>query len=243
MMLRQAAEAVMAAYGDGVARQWVRLQLDAVCPPERVRDSGIMALHEAALPVAERFARSLQSDAALRNVRISLIDEVGAPDVGTLLYRETEDAAQDAAVFFLVGRGFAVDSNTKGFLDGMKGRLVVMLNSEDAASTFRVENRGQDFLWGGMASVQPLRDFCRTFSEQTYHYSGGVVNGWTTALFRAYPHPWEAYLEDFYGNLVLLAESEDKPDRDQIAALTAAYQEATGITEAEKRNRRAAGGA
>ena len=35
----------------------------------------------------------------------------------------------------------------------MQSRLVVMLNSEDAASTFRVENAGKEFYWGGVGNA------------------------------------------------------------------------------------------
>ena len=44
---------------------------------------------------------------------------------------------EDVAVVFLGGRKFVLQDKPDRFLYGMKKRLVVMLNSEDAATTFR----------------------------------------------------------------------------------------------------------
>ncbi|CAE8598749.1 unnamed protein product, partial [Polarella glacialis] len=213
----------------------------AVSPPDRLRDSGIEALHQDCLPLAKRFAKSLRSTAELKDVRVSLIDEVGCSsgDLGTLLYRETTDPSQDAAVFFLAGRSFAIKDSSQDFMENMRDRLVVMLNSQDAASTFRVENEGKEFTIGGSGNVESLKRFSRIFNEQTYHYSVSIVNngqaGFVTALFRAYPFPWEVFVEsEDGGDLVRIAELEEKPTVEQIRELTIQYQAESELSEAAK---------
>ena len=44
---------------------------------------------------------------------------------------------EDVAVVFLGGRKFVLQDDSDAFINGMKSRLVVMLNSEDSATTFR----------------------------------------------------------------------------------------------------------
>lgn len=239
MMVRQAGEAVLRAFADGVVRQSVRLNLDVVSPPERLSDSGMPALLQDALPLAKGFAQrlGLPGGAAMRELRVSAIDEIGlsSGDVGTLLYRVSEDPAQDVAVVFLGGRNFAVEPSTQSFLDGMKRRLVIMLNSEDAASQFRIENAGKEFMLGGWADIQKLAGFCKTFEAETYYYRSKTISDWPTVVFRAYPHPWEVHIESLSGSVVKVAELPGKPDTDQVEALLAAYDEANGVSAAAKR--------
>lgn len=51
-------------------------------------------------------------------------------------YPQNFTELEDAAVVLLGGRKFVLQ-DAKAFMSGMKSRLVVMLNSEDAATTFR----------------------------------------------------------------------------------------------------------
>lgn len=237
-MLQQAVQAVMAAFQDDIARQSVRLNLEVVCSPERLSDSGMPALLEDALPLARRFTErlSMPGGAAMKEVRISAIDQFGlnSGDLGTLLYRVTEDPSQDIAVVFLGSRNFAVEDSTRAFLAGMKNRLVVMLNSEDAASQFRIENQGKEFLLGGLSEITKLQEFCTTFKQETYYYRSKVINGYPTVVFRAYPQPWEVYIESIEGRSVCLKESKDKPDYIEIAAWSEEYDKANGISSIAK---------
>lgn len=212
MMLRQAVDAVSAAYADGVSRQWVRLRLHALFDWDETKRGGMWAIHKASLPIAQKFVSGLQSSSKLVKLRTSLLDEPGAVDCGTLLYREMEDRTQDAAVFFLVGRLFVFEDQTDAFLDEMKDRLVIMLNTEDAASTFSVDSAGGDAFWGGITRDIPrLKQFCAMFKEETYHYSTTVINRQTYALFRVYPHPWEVYIEVGDGKLEKMCEMPVRP--------------------------------
>lgn len=244
-MLQQAAEAIRNAYEDGISRQWVHLRLDMVSIEEPLSDTSqplpkivVPTLHKATLPLVEKLAQSLYSSSSLKSVRVSIIDTQDSPDMGTLVYREAEDPKEDVAIFFLAGRPFAVEDSTQTFLDGMKQRLVIMLNSENAASTFKAENRGQDFAFTSeLWKVDKAEQFCDIFSEQTYHYSSGFFNGWTIVLFRAYPHPWEFHIEGIDDQLAKLKETEFKPGKEQMAKWTAEYEETNSITPAEKREK------
>merc|ERR1719471_377241 len=219
-MARQAADAAIAAYRAGVTRQSIRLRLDMVCKPERLTNSGMEALLEDALPLASQFTENLglPGGAAMREVRVSRFDGVGlsSGDVGTLLYRISEDAGQDAAVVFLGGRNWAVEGSTQSFLAGMKTRLVVMLNAEDAASSFRIENKGEEFVWGGGGDKDKLTRFCQEFQEETYYYRLTSVDSKPVVVFRAYPHPWDVYVADASNQAVKLRDSPTKPSSEQI---------------------------
>ena len=59
-------------------------------------------------------------------------ETTGATSDTAILWNHLEDAA----VVFLGGRKFVMQDSA-AFINGMKSRLVVMLNSEDAATTFR----------------------------------------------------------------------------------------------------------
>jgi len=239
-MVQQAADAVLAAYGDGLARQSVRLNLDVVVPRWKVTEGGMEALLAGGMPLAKRFTQALApaDGAPMKGIRVSAIDDIGvmSGDVGALLYRESEVPSQDAAVVFLGGRNFAIEESTQTFLEGMKDRLVVALNSEDAASTFKLENKGLEFtLGGGVECIDELSRFCETFREETYYYRLKRVNDWTTLVFRAYPHPWEVHIESLAGEVVKIGESASKPTPGEVSAWSTAYEEANGISAADKR--------
>lgn len=238
-MVEQAGEAVITAYRDGINRQSVRLNVEAVCPTQRQNEAGMDVLLEDCMPMLEKFTKSLglPGGAPLRDVRMSAIDATGSSsgDVGTLFYRMSEEAAQDVAVCFLASRIWAVEESTEQFLDGMGKRLVVLVNSEDAASNFKVEMRGKEFtLAGGFDGIELLRNFVEKFREETYYYRARVSNGWYTIIFRAYPHPWQAYVADLNGQPQLLGESEAKPSGDLVKEWSDAYEVANGISELDK---------
>mmetsp|Transcript_195 Transcript_195/g.517 ORF Transcript_195/g.517 Transcript_195/m.517 type:complete len:310 (+) Transcript_195:41-970(+) len=223
MMVRQAAATVIRAYRAGLPRQSVRLNLDLVCEPEVVWEGGIETLLEATLPVVQNFTEQLKipGGADMKEVRVSAIDEIGmsSGDVGTLLYRISEQSWQDAAVLYLTGRTFAVDAKSTTFLDGMRDRLVVLLNSEDAASSFRIENQGSECELGGqMGNLVPkLKNFCYTFRVESYYYRTLSWTGLPKAiLFRAFPHPWQAFVYREDGRLVKVADFERKPAGDTV---------------------------
>ncbi|CAJ1348007.1 unnamed protein product [Effrenium voratum] len=239
-MVQQAADSVMKAYADGISRQSVQLRLDIVCPPNRVIESGMEALLNAALPMAKAFTTFLGSPggAPLKDVRISRFDGVGTTsgDVGTLLYRVSEDPKQDVAVVFLGGRKFVLQDDSDAFINGMKSRLVVMLNSEDSATTFRLENKGQEVSAGGNFGndVEVLGKFCETFREETYYLRLLLLSDWPVLIFRAYPNPWEVYLEALDGDVVRLFGRSRKPRPEEILQEIAKYEEENGITNADK---------
>ena len=83
-----------------------------MCPPNKVIEAGLEGLLSAALPMAQAFTKALQipDGAPLQEVRVSRFDPVGTTsgDVGTLLYRVSENPKQDAAVVFLGGRKFVL---------------------------------------------------------------------------------------------------------------------------------------
>jgi len=248
-MIRQASDSITAAYKDGISRQWVRLRLDMALPKEEPLSGdflnlpkppefykGNVSLHIAALPYVRELVGGLNSGAALKELKVALIDDEQSPDIGTLLYREAEDSKEDAAVFFLAGRPFATAKSTPDFLAGMKERLVVMLNSEDAASTFAVENDGTDFQsepFGYAAAVA----FCKTFAAQTYYYSAKIVNGWQVVLFRAYPLPWEFYIVDLDDNTLKLKETPRKPSIQEMVAWTAEFEGSEQVSPMAKREK------
>mmetsp|Transcript_25685 Transcript_25685/g.58249 ORF Transcript_25685/g.58249 Transcript_25685/m.58249 type:complete len:312 (-) Transcript_25685:82-1017(-) len=239
-MVDQAAQSVMAAFQDGISRQSVRLRLDMVCPPERVTESGLEALLSAGLPMAKAFTMGLQAPdgAPLSDVRISRFDGVGTTsgDVGTLLYRVTEDAKQDAAVVFLGGRKFVLQDPSGDFIKGMKDRLVVMLNAEDAATSFRIENKGSEMSQGGNfgKDVETLAKFCEDFQEETYYIRLLLLSDWPVILFRAYPNRWMVFMESLDGDVVRLLESSRKPVAEDIAEEIRKYEEENGISAADK---------
>lgn len=203
--------------------------------------TGNVALHNAALPYVRELVGGLNSGAALKELKVAIIDDETSPDIGTLLYREAEDSKEDAAVFFLAGRKFAMAESTPGFLAGMKERLVVMLNSEDAASTFKVENKGTDFQSEGNIfnnfDTAAATAFCETFETQTYHYSTQNVNGWKVMLFRAYPQPWEFYVVGLDDSTLKFKESPRKPTFEQMAAWTVEFEGSKQVSPMAKREK------
>ncbi|CAK9042591.1 unnamed protein product [Durusdinium trenchii] len=221
-MCRQAAEAVMRAYRDGYTRQAVRLRLDAAYSGQE----DLSALLKASLPLAKSFATKLWNGEYLRQVKTSLVDE----DVTTLLYREAENALMDAAVLYLPSREVVTSPKFSNFFQSMGDRLVVVTNPENAAAGWRVENMGADFYDNSDVGLE----ICKVFAQQSYYYQLVPINNWQVTFFRAYPFPWELWIEDLNYNLVKLGESETKPNYDQILAWTEAYEESAGVRAFQK---------
>ncbi|CAJ1408494.1 unnamed protein product [Effrenium voratum] len=219
-MCRQAADAVMRAYRDGFTRQAVRLRLDAAYEGQ----DDLRALLKATLPLAKSFATKLWAGDYLRGVKTSLVDE----DVTTLLYREADTALMDAAVLYLPSREVIASPKFWKFFQSMGDRLVVVANTESAAASWRVENRGADF--GSKLGLE----LCKLFRQQSYYYQLVPINNWQVTFFRSYPFPWELWIEDLDYNLVKLGESEQKPSYEQIVAWTEAYEESAGVKAFQK---------
>jgi len=218
----------MAAYKDGITRQTIRLRLDGAYRPEDAYFAGISAKLKGTLPLAKSFTKNLWGGEMLKNVRDQAIDE----EVATLLYRQADDGMYDAAVFFLTGRNLVTSNKLRGYFDMMGDRLVVLLNSEDAADPFKVQNRARDFVIGEDADAGA--EVTEMFSEIPYYYSQGSANNWQLLQFRAYPHPWEIWIENLDYNLEKIAEFEDKPSYDDIVAVTEVYEEKNNIPQSKK---------
>jgi len=218
----------MNGYRDGITRQSMRLRLDAAYRAEDTYFAGILAKLKGTLPLAESFTRKLWGGEMLQNVRTSGIDE----EVATLIYRQATDQMYDAAVFFLTGRNLITKDRLRRYFDMMGDRLVVLLNSEDAADPFKVQNRARDFVIGEDADVGA--EITETFKEITYFYNQGSINNWQLIEFRAYPHPWEIWIENLDYDLVKVGEFDTKPNYDEIMESTSAYEEKNGIPYAKK---------
>lgn len=89
---------------------------------------------------------------------------------------------------------------------------------------------GADFYDGSDLGLE----VCKVFQQQSYYYQLVPINNWQVTFFRAYPHPWELWIEDLEFNLVKLGESERKPSYDQIMAWMEAYEERAGVQAFQK---------
>lgn len=261
-MLEQAAETISRAYDDGVSRQWVRLRLDILADMEAVLDQsqkegfsgflyglgiqlppvpiGVDNIHQATLPFIKDMVQKVASASPVTDLKVALVEKEGQPDVSTMLYRSAENPQDDAVFYFMAGRSFAVSKGARQVTQGMMQRLVVMMNSEDAASKFKVEYKGAEFSRMDQDtdyyySDELASNFCNTFQEQTYYYNREVRNDWTVYLFRAYPFPWTLYLEGLDGQLVELSQSEQKPSVTAIEESIKKYEKENDISSQDKR--------
>eukprot|EP00930_Biecheleria_cincta_P004217 TRINITY_DN105115_c0_g1_i1.p1 TRINITY_DN105115_c0_g1~~TRINITY_DN105115_c0_g1_i1.p1 ORF type:complete len:373 (+),score=63.85 TRINITY_DN105115_c0_g1_i1:38-1120(+) len=214
LMCRQAADAVMRAYRDGYTRQTVHLRLDAAYDPEDV--DGAQYMLKKSLPLAKSFAWKLWNGESLKDIKMSIVDE----EVTTLLYREAENPQMDAAVLFLPAREVVASKKFTDFFKQMGDRLVVLTNTEQGMSTFRVENKGRDFYGDTEAGFE----VAQIFAKHAYYYASAAINNWRVLVFRSYPSPWEIYIEDVNYQLVKLAESEKRPDDETIIRMTEEYE-------------------
>eukprot|EP00435_Cladocopium_sp_Y103_P068688 s178_g32.t1 len=171
-------------------------------------------------------ATKLWNGESLKAVKTSLVDD----DVTTLLYREADNALMDAAVLYLPSREVVTSPKFTNFFQSMGDRLVIMTNTENAAANWRVENMGADFYDNPDVGLE----ICKVFAQQSYYYQLVPINNWQVTFFRAYPFPWELWIEDLNYNLVKLGESEQKPSYEQILAWTEAYEESVGIRAFQK---------
>lgn len=227
-MCKQAADAVMRAYRDGYTRQSVRIRTDALYSGDNLYREGIQALLTATLPLMQSFTRKLWGGDYLKDVRTSIVDN----EVGTLIYREAENALMDASVFYLPGRDLVTSPKMLNFFESMGDRLVVLANTEQASANWKVDNKGKDFYLVSDADVGVR--ICETFQQQSYYYYQCPINNWQMTFFRAYPHPWEIYIEDLNYNLVKVGESEEKPNYDKIIGWMEVYEEKNNIKVSQK---------
>jgi len=225
-MCQQASEAVMAAYRDGYTRQTVRLRLDAAYDSQDIYVKGVQYLLKAALPIAKSFSTKLWNGEYVKQIKVSIVDE----EVTTLLYREAVNPLMDAAVLFLPSRDVVTSPKFMSFFQGMGDRLVVFLNTEQAAANWKVENKGKDFYGDTDTALQ----VCRTFAQQSYYFFQTPINNWQMTFFRSYPHPWEIFIEDLKYNMVKIGESDVKPNYDQIIAMMEVYEEANAVKPYQK---------
>lgn len=227
-MTLQAATAAMSAYKDGIVRQSVRLRLDQSYNALENYAAGIAAKLKGTLPLAQAFTQQLWSGEMLKGVRTQAIDE----EVGTLLYRQATDNLYDSAVFFLVGRQLVTAGQMRNYFNAMGDRLVVLLNSADAADPFKIENKARDFVLGEDADAG--KEVVDLFKEMTYFYEQTPCNNWQMIQFRAYPHPWEIWIETLDYELVKLGDFPEKPAYNEIIAAMTAYEEENNVTVAKK---------
>jgi len=146
-----------------------------------VYDGGIQALLNATLPAATRFTEKLWGGESLKGVRTSVVDS----EVSTLIYREAENAMQDAAVLFLAGREMVTSAKADGFFSQMGDRLVILANVENAVDNFKIANMGKEFALENRGDKG--FQVCEMFKEQSYYYSIDPVNNWQTITFRSFP--------------------------------------------------------
>lgn len=228
-MVQQAADAVMRAYRHGVTRQTVRFRLDTMFDMEQLYVKGTSALVNETLPVMQFFAARLWGGEYLKEVRTSVVEEAG---VGTLLYREAENAMQDAAVIYLPGRDLVTSQDMLSFFGQMKERLVVLANTENAPANWRVENGGMDFTDEFKSSVG--HEVCQMFRTQSYYYYKLIQNNWQLTYFRVYPWPFEVYIEDFNFELVKIGEKATKPSPGEVMVWMETYEKANNVSVARK---------
>lgn len=225
-MMQQAADSVMRAYRMGITRQSVRFRLDELFDMDAIYTKGTAGLLNASLPAVQSFTRKLWGGQSLKKVRSSRADE----DTSTLLYREAENPMQDAAVIYMPGREFMATSQTQTFFGNMKDRLVVLANTENSPSAFRVELAGKD--WLDLTDIG--YKMCNIFKEQSYYLYQGPFNQWKMTTFRAYPFPWQIFIETLDYKTILIGEWEEKPDYDQLIEKIRAYEDQEGVIPLKK---------
>lgn len=220
-MAQQAADAVMRAYRDGKTRQAMRLRLDELFDMESLYIKGIQSLQLATQPFMEGMAKKLWGGDFLKEVKTSVVDD----QASTLIYRESDNELQDIAMFYLPGRDLMADQKTQNFLQKMKDRLVLLVNTENAQSFWRPDYQGMD--WGDYTNMG--KEISNMFKEQTYYYDKAPFQSWQMTTFRAYPYNWEIYIEDLDYNLVKIFDSDYKPTSNQIVARLEQYEQMNAI--------------
>lgn len=230
-MTKQAAEAVLQAYRDGFTRQAVYLRSDKALIPEvasipQVKDSLLMArsLVEKTLPVVRDFAESLWNCSDLKDLRSSPLDSGAA----ALLYGTAEDPQRDAAVLYMPSLDVLSSPQVTKFLEGMKDRLVVAVNTEKARVPWEVGKSPNGIQQG---VTVPVFD---AFGLESFYYSATILNNWNTILFRVYPNPWEIWVESLDYELELVGTSEAKPSSKIIIEAQREYEQERDISVVQK---------
>lgn len=225
-MAQQAADATMRAYRDGVTRQHVHFRLDQLFDMESLYVKGATALQNATLPMLEDYARRLWGGECLKSVRVSVVDE----EAGTLVYRESDNEMQDMSIFYLAGRDLVLEPKTGQFLDNMKDRLVVLANTEEATAFFNVAQMGKDF----PEQIDRGYEVAWTFRESSYYYTRTLYSQWQMVIFRAYPFPWQVWIEDLKYEMVRLSVTEKRPTYEELDAIIEKYEKDNKIRPSQK---------
>lgn len=225
-MAKQAADATMRAYRDGITRQHVHFRLDQLFDLESLYVKGATALQNATLPLVTEYTQNLWGGEYMKNMRISIVDEEAA----TLVYRESENEMQDMSVFYLAGRDMVLEPKTNQFLNNMKDRLVVLANTEEATAFFNVAQMGKDF----PEQTQKGYEVAWQFRESSYYYTRTLYNQWTMIIFRSYPFPWQVWIEDLKYQLVRLSLTEKRPTFEELDATLLKYEKDNKIRPSQK---------
>ena len=56
-----------------------------------------------------------------------------------------------------------------------------------------------DYIYTGLDLPLQLHvrlEICKVFAQQSYYYQLVPINNWQVTFFRAYPFPWELWIED-----------------------------------------------
>lgn len=225
-MIGQATEAVMRAFGDGLLRQSVRLRVDAdESESDAVDSNGMSARWNASIDIAKDFAAGLMPESPMRELKTTVVKDASF----TLIYRIAGDPSYDSGVLHMVERDFMVSDEGKSFFGSMGHRLVVLSNTEDAGRPWGVDN------WNVVADPKKTAGLREMFTEQTYFYQRTVLNKRSILVFRAYPHPWEIWVEKLDSEYLKVWEIQGKlrPSCDDIITIMKGWEEHSGVDTSE----------
>lgn len=224
-MTALAADSCMRAYRDGYTRQNINLRLDLYGDSAEVASSGLPAVQarlKASIPIIEDFVKQLWYNDYLDNLTTNMIDD----EATTMLYRQATNDMQDAACIFFPGRQTIISAKVSNFLNGMGDRLVVIANTAGSAAPWKVSYQGREFL----REQDKGMEISRVFAQESFWHETSNINNWKTTLFRAYPHPWQLWIEDFTFTNVKLADMIERPTNDQIQELQREYEVKYNVT-------------
>jgi len=227
-MTQQAADASMAAYRGGITRQTVQLRLDVAVSEAGGMIAGSAEKLNKTLPMVEDYTAKLWGGQMLKGVRSQGIDE----EVAMLIYRQATDEMYDAGVFFLTGRTLVTSAKLRNYFNQMDDRLVVLVNSEDADDPFNVRFKARDWALGEDSDIGT--QITKYFGEISYYYRVGAVNNWQLIQYRAYPHPWQIWVENLDYKLEKIGEFVEQPSFDELDQCTRDYETVNNIPNIKK---------
>lgn len=225
-MAREAAETVMNAYRSGNKRQVVQLRLDIGSnTPDEIFRRGMYIRFNETIPTVKDFVGQLMPEVPMKDLKVQFVDDQSS----TMVYREAEDPMWDSACFFLAGRDTVVSGESEAFFKDMGDRLVVLANNEDSAATWRLENKGLDFL--GVSKSDRAQAVQKDFNEYTYYFKRILLNQWQTVFYRKWPDAWQVWVQDFEYKWLKLAtfDQVDKPDYDKVIEKMEEYERENNI--------------